>query len=247
MKRQRLDLLLVERGLAESREKARRLVLAGEVFVDDARADKPGHEFPPDCALRVRQPERFVGRGGLKLEEAFIRFPSLSAAGKVCVDVGASTGGFTDCLLQHGAAKVYALDVGRAQLHPRLAADPRVVVMDGCNARNLGPGDLPEAPALAVADVSFISLRLILPALDRVLPPGGETVALIKPQFEAGRAEVGHGGVVRDPAIRQQVVDRIREFGEQTLGWQWLAICQSPIQGPAGNVEFLSYWRKPGS
>ena len=247
MKRQRLDLLLVARGLAESREKARRLVLAGEVFVDDAPATKAGHEYPPDCALRVRQPERFVGRGGLKLEEAFLRFPALSAAGKVCVDVGASTGGFTDCLLQHGAAKVYALDVGRAQLHPRLAADPRVVVMDGCNARNLGPGDLPEAPALAVADVSFISLRLILPALDRILPPGSETVALIKPQFEAGRAEVGHGGVVRDPAIRQQVVDRIREFGEQTLGWQWLAICQSPIQGPAGNVEFLSYWRKPGS
>ena len=247
MKRQRLDVLLVERGLAESREKARRLVLAGEVFVGEARADKPGHEYPPDCDLRVRQPERFVGRGGLKLEEAFIRFPSLSAAGKVCVDVGASTGGFTDCLLQHGAAKIYALDVGRSQLHPRLAADPRVVVRDGCNARNLQPGDLPEAPALAVADVSFISLRLILPALDRVLPPGGETVALIKPQFEAGRAEVGHGGVVRDPAIRQRVVDRIREFGEQTLGWQWLDICQSPIQGPAGNVEFLSYWKKPGS
>ena len=244
MKRQRLDLLLVARGLAESREKARRLVLAGEVFVDDAPATKAGHEYPPDCALRVRQPERFVGRGGLKLEEAFLRFPALSAAGKVCVDVGASTGGFTDCLLQHGAAKVYALDVGRSQLHPRLAADPRVVVRDGCNARNLQPGDLPEAPALAVADVSFISLRLILPALNRVLPPGGETVALIKPQFEAGRAEVGHGGVVRDPAIRQQVVDRIREFGEQTLGWQWLDICQSPIQGPAGNVEFLSYWRK---
>ena len=244
MKRARLDLLLVERGLAESREKAQRLVLAGEVLVDDAPAAKPGHEYPSDCAVRVRQPERFVGRGGLKLEEAFARFPLLTAETKVCVDVGASTGGFTDCLLQHGAAKVYAVDVGKSQLHSRLAADPRVVVMDGCNARHLQPGDLPEAPDLAVTDVSFISLRLILPALDRLLKPGGETVALIKPQFEAGREEVGKGGVVRDPAIRQQVVDRIRRFGEETLGWTWLDFCQSPIQGPAGNVEFLSYWRK---
>ena len=244
MKRARLDLLLVERGLAESREKAQRLVLAGEVLVDDAPAAKPGHEYPSDCAIRVRRPERFVGRGGLKLEEAFARFPLLAAEAKVCVDVGASTGGFTDCLLQHGAAKVYAVDVGKSQLHSRLAADPRVVVMDGCNARHLRPGDLPEAPDLAVTDVSFISLRLILPALDRLLKPGGETVALIKPQFEAGREEVGKGGVVRDPVLRQQVVDRIRAFGEETLGWTWLDFCQSPIQGPAGNVEFLSYWRK---
>ena len=244
MKRTRLDLLLVRRGLAESREKAQRLVLAGEVLVDDAPAAKPGHEVPDDCALRVRRPERFVGRGGYKLEEAFARFPTLSATGKICVDVGASTGGFTDCLLQHGAAKVYAVDVGQSQLHSRLAADPRVVVRDGCNARHLQPGDLPEAPELAVTDVSFISLRLILPAIDRVLAPGGEVVALVKPQFEAGREEVGKGGVVRDPALRLRIVERIREFGVQTLGWQWLDFCPSPIQGPAGNVEFLSYWRK---
>ena len=244
MKRTRLDLLLVERGLAESREKAQRLVLAGEVLVDDAPAGKPGHPVPADCRLRIRQPERFVGRGGLKLEAAFERFSGLSADGKTCVDVGASTGGFTDCLLQHGAAKVYAVDVGKSQLHSRLAADPRVVVLDGCNARHLQAGDLPETPDLAVTDVSFISLRLILPAIDRLLRPGGETVALIKPQFEAGRAEVGKGGVVRDPVLRQQIVERIREFGVQTLGWQWLDFCQSPIQGPAGNVEFLSYWRK---
>lgn len=245
MKRQRLDLLLTGRGLAESREKAQRLILAGAVLVDDAPATKPGHEYPLDCVLRVRQPERFVGRGGLKLEEAFLQFPGLAAAGKICVDIGASTGGFTDCLLQHGAAKVYAVDVGQSQLHHRLVADPRVIVLDGCNARHLQPGDLPEVPDLAVTDVSFISLRLILPAIDRLLRPGGETVALIKPQFEAGRAEVGHGGVVRNPDIRRQVVDRIREFGTQTLGWQWLAFCPSPIQGPAGNVEFLSYWKKP--
>jgi 23S rRNA (cytidine1920-2'-O)/16S rRNA (cytidine1409-2'-O)-methyltransferase len=244
VKRTRLDVLLVARGLAESREKAQRLVLAGEVLVDDAPAAKPGHAVPDDCALRVRRPERFVGRGGLKLEEAFVRFPLLTAEDKICVDVGASTGGFTDCLLQHGAAKVYAVDVGQSQLHSRLVADPRVVVLDGCNARHLQPGDLPEVPDLAVTDVSFISLRLILPALDRLLPPGGETVALIKPQFEAGREEVGHGGVVRDPALRLAIVERIREFGVQTLGWSWLDFCPSPIQGPAGNVEFLSYWRK---
>lgn len=245
MKQIRLDLLLVQRGLAESREKAQRLILAGEVLVNDVPATKAGHEYPPDCVLRVRQPERFVGRGGLKLEEAFVRFPHLTAEGKICVDIGASTGGFTDCLLQHGAARIYAVDVGKSQLHSRLAADPRVIVMDACNARHLQPGDLPESPALAVTDVSFISLRLILPAIDRLLAPGGETVALIKPQFEAGREEVGKGGVVRDPALRQRVVDRIREFGTGTLGWKWLDCCPSPIQGPAGNVEFLSYWQKP--
>jgi len=244
MKRQRLDLLLVERGLSESREKAKRIILAGEVLVNDTPATKAGHEFPLDCEIRVRQPERFVGRGGLKLEAAFETFPALSSEEKICVDIGASTGGFTDCLLQHGAARVYAVDVGKAQLHSRLVADPRVKVMDKCNARYLHAEDLPETPSLAVTDVSFISLRLILPAIDRLLSPGGETVALIKPQFEAGREEVGKGGVVRDSAIHQQVVRRIREFGTQTLGWKWLGFCPSPIQGPAGNVEFLSYWRK---
>jgi 23S rRNA (cytidine1920-2'-O)/16S rRNA (cytidine1409-2'-O)-methyltransferase len=244
VKRQRLDLLMVERGLADSREKAQRLIRAGEVLVDDAPAAKPGHEVPLDCHIRVRQPERFVGRGGLKLEEAFVRFPLLTAEGKICVDIGASTGGFTDCLLQHGAAQVFAVDVGKSQLHPRLAADPRVVVLDGCNARHLQPGDLPGPVDLAVTDVSFISLRLILPAIDRLLRPGGETVALIKPQFEAGRNEVEKGGVVRNPQTRQLVVERIRDFGVQSLGWQWLDFCPSPIRGPAGNVEYLSYWRK---
>ncbi len=235
---------MVERGLADSREKAQRLIRAGEVLVDDVPAAKPGHEVPLDCHIRVRQPERFVGRGGLKLEEAFVRFPLLTAEGKICVDIGASTGGFTDCLLQHGAAQVFAVDVGKSQLHPRLAADPRVVVLDGCNARHLQPGDLPGPVDLAVTDVSFISLRLILPAIDRLLRPGGETVALIKPQFEAGRNEVEKGGVVRNPQTRQLVVERIRDFGVQSLGWQWLDFCPSPIRGPAGNVEYLSYWRK---
>jgi len=245
MKRQRLDLMLVERGLSESREKAKRVILAGEVLVNDAPATKAGHEFPLDCEIRVKQPERFVGRGGLKLEAAFEHFSTLNSEGKCCVDIGASTGGFTDCLLQHGAASVYAVDVGRAQLHSRLVADPRVHVMDKCNARYLHAEDLPETPSLAVTDVSFISLRLILPAIDRLLCPGGEIIALIKPQFEAGREDVGKGGVVRDPALRQSIVRRIRDFGTETLGWEWLDFCPSPIQGPAGNVEFLSYWRKP--
>lgn len=245
MKRQRLDVLLVERGLAESRGKAQRLILAGEVLVDDQPVGKAGHEFPLDCDIRIRRHERFVGRGGLKMEAAFESFPALTAEGKACIDIGASTGGFTDCLLQNGAASVIAVDVGRGQLHARLAADPRVHVMDRCNARYLQPEDLPQTPVLAVTDVSFISLRLILPAIDRVLAPGGETIALIKPQFEAGRKEVGKGGVVRDQAVRDAVVQSIREFGEQELNWQWIDFCRSPIQGPAGNVEYLSYWSKP--
>lgn len=216
MKKKRLDLLLVERGLAESREKAQRLILAGEVWVKDAPAGKPGHEYPEDLPIRVRTPERFVSRGGLKLEEAFTRFPVLDAEGKTCVDIGASTGGFTDCLLQHGAARVYAVDVGRSQLHQRIATDERVTVMDGVNARHMEADALPEPVDLAVTDVSFISLRHILPAIDRLLRPGGEVVALIKPQFEAGREEVGKGGVVRDPAIRRRVVERIRQFGTET-------------------------------
>ena len=241
MKRVRLDLLLVERGLAESREKAQRLVLAGEVLVDDAPAAKPGHEVPADCALRVRRPERFVGRGGLKLEEAFLRFPRLTAEGKICVDVGASTGGFTDCLLQRGAAKVYAVDVGKSQLHPRLAADPRVVVLDGCNARHLQPGDLPETPDLAVTDVSFISLRLILPAIDRLLRPGGETVALIKPQFELQREDISKGGIVRDPELHQRAIEKIRQFITEEHHLIWRGLIPSPITGTDGNQEFLAW------
>ncbi|MDR0993549.1 MAG: TlyA family RNA methyltransferase [Verrucomicrobiota bacterium] len=247
MKKKRLDVLLVERGLAESREKAQRLILAGEVLVKDVPATKPGHEFDEASEIRVRTPERFVSRGGLKLEKAFEQFHGLTAEGKICLDVGASTGGFTDCLLQHEAATVYAVDVGKSQLHHRIASDPRVVVMDACNARHLHAEDLPEPIALAVTDVSFISLRHILPAINRVLIPGGEVVALIKPQFEAGRGEVGKGGVVRDPAIRLQVVERIRQFGTETLPWHWLEFCESPIRGPAGNVEFLSHWKKLGS
>lgn len=248
MKRQRLDLLLVAAGLAESREKAQRLILAGEVLVNDAPAGKPGHEYPLDAALRIRHPEPFVSRGGLKLQHAFDTFPNFSTLDRTCIDVGASTGGFTDCLLQHGAAHVYAVDVGHGLLHPRIAGDPRVTVLDGVNARAMTPETLPPgapAPVLAVTDCSFISLKLILPAIDRVLSPGGQVVALIKPQFEAGRDQVGKGGVVRDPELHRRIVADIQAFAADTLRWALLGSVPSPIRGPAGNIEFLSWWQKP--
>jgi 23S rRNA (cytidine1920-2'-O)/16S rRNA (cytidine1409-2'-O)-methyltransferase len=204
--------------------------------------DKPGRLFPEDTVPTVRAPPRFVSRGGEKLEAAFLRFP-LDVRDRVCVDIGASTGGFTDALLQHGAARVYAIDVGRAQLHPRIAGDPRVVTMDRFNARRLTPADLPESPSFATVDVSFISLKLILPALFPVLTSPSEAVTLIKPQFEAGRGQVGRGGVVRDEGLRAAIVEDIRGFGE-SLGLKWIDVCPSPLPGPAGNVEFLAYWRK---
>jgi 23S rRNA (cytidine1920-2'-O)/16S rRNA (cytidine1409-2'-O)-methyltransferase len=240
---QRLDQFLVERGLAESREKAQRLILAGQVRLNGQVADKPGRRTSPDAAVTVDAAERFVGRGGDKLEHAFQVFqPDVQA--KICLDVGASTGGFTDCLLQHGAAKVFAVDVGTGQLHWKLRNDPRVAAMEKVNARYLRPGDLPETPGFAVVDVSFISLTKILPAVKDILQPGACIVTLIKPQFEAGRKEVCRGGVVRDPGVRQDVIERIRRFGETELGLKWLGICESPLRGPAGNVEYLAYWHK---
>jgi len=240
----RLDELLVQRGLAESRAQAQRLICAGAVRVNGQPATKAGHPVPADCALEVTRPERFVSRGGEKLEAAFREF-HLDVAGQVCVDVGASTGGFTDCLLQHGAARVYAVDVGRGLLHWKLRNDPRVVLKEGINARYLRPGDLPEPPAFATVDASFISLTKILPAVKDVLMNGGRMVTLVKPQFEAGREQVGKGGVVREPAVQQQVLRDLRAFGTQQLGLEWLGVCPSPLKGPAGNVEFLAYWKKP--
>ena len=235
---------MVERGLAESREKAQRLILAGSVQVDGQRADKAGRPCAPDAVVTVAQPPPFVSRGGGKLQAAFDRFP-LEVRGLTCLDVGASTGGFTDCLLQHGAARVYAIDVGHGQLDWRLRNDSRVVVMDGVNARHLKPGDLPETGQFAVVDVSFISLTLILPPVTRLLVPGAHLVTLIKPQFEAGRDQVGKGGVVRDPAVRQAVVERVRAFGTAQLGLEWRDACDSPVIGPAGNIEVLAWWTRP--
>ena len=240
----RLDQLLVRRGLAESREKAQRLILAGAVRVAGRVADKPGHLFPdaPDLEVAVAAAERFVSRGGLKLERAFEAF-GLDVRGRVCLDAGASTGGFTDCLLQHGAARVYALDVGRGQLHWRLRQDPRVTVREGLNVRYLRPGDLPEPVSVATADLSFISLTKILPALIAVMVTG-DLVALIKPQFEAGPEQVGRGGVVRDPEVRRAVVERTRAFSASLDGLVWQDSCESPIKGPAGNVEYLAWWKR---
>ena len=244
MSRERLDILVVSRGLAESREKAQRLIRAGAVRVAGAVRTKPGEGVKSDVEIAVDPPQRFVSRGGEKLKEAFQRF-SLRVEGRVCADLGASTGGFTDCLLQHGAARVYAVDVGRGQLHWKLRQDPRVIVMDDRNARHLRRADFPEPVRFVAIDVSFISLTKILPAAKDILEPGGEAVTLIKPQFEAGRTEVGRGGVVRDEAVRAAVVERVRAFGSAEVGLEWLGVCPSPIRGPAGNVEFLAHWRRP--
>jgi 23S rRNA (cytidine1920-2'-O)/16S rRNA (cytidine1409-2'-O)-methyltransferase len=244
MAKERLDVLTAARGLAESREQAQRLILAGQVLVNGQPACKAGARVPADAELALKSTPRFVGRGGEKLDAAFTAF-GLDVAGRVCLDAGASTGGFTDCLLQHGAARVYAVDVGRAQLHARMQKDARVVVMDGVNARYLKPGDLPEQPAFATLDVSFISLTKVLPAVSAMLRPGAQGVALIKPQFEAGRRQVRRGGVVRDPAVRDAVVKAVTEFARDELGLAVRGVCPSPLQGPAGNVEFLFWFEKP--
>ena len=199
--RRRLDELLVARGLAASRSLAQRLVREGKVRVEGRPNPKPGNPVPEDAKIEVEEPERFVSRGGWKLEGAISGF-GLSVEGLDCLDVGASTGGFTDCMLQHGAARVAAVDVGHGQLHPKMLADPRVWAKEGINCRALAPEDLPFVPEFAACDVSFISLRLVLPAIVRVVAPGSRIVTLVKPQFEAGRGEVGRGGVVRDEAVR---------------------------------------------
>jgi 23S rRNA (cytidine1920-2'-O)/16S rRNA (cytidine1409-2'-O)-methyltransferase len=234
--RARLDVALVEQGLAESRARAQALVLAGQVTIDGQPAQKPGQPIRPEAVLAVRQPEPYVGRGGYKLAHALDQF-KLDVNGLLAVDVGASTGGFTDVLLQRGAGRVYAVDVGHGQLHWRLRTDPRVVVLDRVNARYLT--ELPELVNLATVDVSFISLRLILPPLRRVLTPGSTIIALVKPQFEAGRAEVGSGGVVHSAAVHRRVLEDLLHW----LPTQQLRLgdlTTSPIRGAAGNLEFLA-------
>lgn len=233
--KKRLDLLLVERGLAATREQARALVMAGAVTVGGEVVDKPGAKVEESAPVAVSAAPRYVSRGGLKLERALDVF-GLDVSGRVVVDVGASTGGFTDCLLQRGAARVYAVDVGYGQLDWRLRSDPRVVVMERTNARYLT--GLPEPADLATIDVSFISLRLIIPPVARLLRQGGKIVALVKPQFEAGREQVGKGGVVRDPEVHRSVLRGFVRWGEQE-GYGVRRVVASPIRGPAGNVEFL--------
>ncbi len=244
--KQRIDILLVERGLADSRAKAQRLIMAGAVMVGDRVVDKAGTRVATDADIRVKARPRFVSRGGDKLDAALEAFAP-PVAGRVCADVGASTGGFTDCLLQRGAAKVYAIDVGYGQLDYRLRIDPRVVVMERTNARYVER--LPEPVSLAVIDASFISLRLLLPAvagwLHAAAPDMPEVVALIKPQFEAGRRDVGKGGVVRDPAVHLRVLHEVLSMACED-GFTPLGLIRSPLKGPAGNIEFL-VWLKYGS
>ncbi len=240
MKKERLDKLLVERGLVQSRERARAMILAGQVVVNDHAVDKAGTQVGSDAEIRFKGEDiPYVSRGGLKLEKGLEAF-SLKVEGRVAIDVGASTGGFTDCLLQKGAARVYAVDVGYGQLAWKLRQDPRVVNMERTNIRDLSPEALTEQPSLAVIDASFISLDKVLPSTLPLLEADGEVLALIKPQFEVGRGEVGKGGVVRDPEKHAQVVEKIKEFAAQ-LGCKVLGVTDSPILGPKGNREFLIY------
>jgi 23S rRNA (cytidine1920-2'-O)/16S rRNA (cytidine1409-2'-O)-methyltransferase len=238
----RLDQLLVQRELADSREQAQRLIRAGMVRVNDQPANKPGHQYPDDANLFVKEKEKYVSRGGLKIEGAHKQF-GFELQGAVCLDIGSSTGGFTDFMLQHGASKVYAVDCGTNQLHYKLREDPRVVVMENTNARYLTEEDIPEKADFCSIDTSFISLTNILPPLKHLMKPGGRIISLIKPQFEAGKDQVGKGGVVRDPAVHEEVIEKIKKFGTEELGFTWLELCTSPITGPAGNVEFLAYWQ----
>ncbi|HVO17777.1 MAG TPA: TlyA family RNA methyltransferase [Anaeromyxobacter sp.] len=246
-RRMRLDLLLVERGLAESRTRAQALVMAGAVVVGEARVDKPGAMVDPALPLRLKEeaaPRRWASRGALKLLRALEAFPTIDPRGKTCADLGASTGGFTDVLLDRGAAKVHAVDVGYGQLHPRLRADPRVVVRERENARALTAGALGGPVDLVVGDLSFISLRLVLPAVWDLLRPGGQAALLVKPQFEVGRGEVGKGGVVRDPERRRAALEQVAAAA-RALGFLVLGEAESPIEGPAGNREWLLGLRRP--
>ena len=238
----RLDQRVFELGFAESREKAKAIVMSGAVYLDGQKADKPGMAVPADCVPEVRgETLKYVSRGGLKLEKALRVFP-VSPEGKTCIDCGASTGGFTDVLLQNGAARVYSVDVGYGQLAWKLRQDPRVINLERCNLRYLTEEQVPEPLDLAVMDVSFISIRLILPVVRNFLKPGADYICLIKPQFEAGREQVGKKGVVRDAAVHRSVIETClqsaREAGYSVMGLDW-----SPIRGPEGNIEFLAWLR----
>lgn len=240
--KKRLDDALVERGFFESLDQAARAIMAGLVFIKGQPITKAGTAVALDADITLAAREKYVGRGGFKLEAALDRF-QIDPAGLVCADIGASTGGFTDCLLQRGAALVHAVDVGRSQLHWRLRADQRVLSREGVNARFLEPTDLSPPPVLAVGDVSFISLTAILPAIFKILPQGANAVFLIKPQFEAPKGSLPPGGVLRDESVRMACVEKIRNFVENA-GQKWLGHIVSPITGHDGNVEFLAHIRR---
>lgn len=239
MAKKRVDLLLVERGLADTRQKAQALIMAGQVYTGERRCDKAGLALEEDAPLEVRGGLRYVSRGGLKLEKAMTCFP-ITLDGKTAADIGASTGGFTDCMLQNGAAKVYAVDVGYGQLAWSIRNDPRVVCLERTNARYLTAEQIPEPLDFASIDVSFISLGLILPALRPLMGPGGQVAALVKPQFEAGKDKVGKKGVVRDRLVHLEVLERFLDHAAQA-DFSVLGLDFSPIRGPEGNIEYLGF------
>ena len=240
--KERADALLVSRGLCDSREQAKRLILAGEVMAGTTVVAKPSTKLSDDAELTVKERPKFVGRGGLKMEGAMDRF-DIDPTGMTCLDVGASTGGFTDCLLQRGAVKVHAVDVGTNQLVWKLRNDPRVVVKEKFNARHMTPDDIGDSIDLAVTDVSFISLTKILPPMFDSLKENGQIICLIKPQFELNREDISKGGIVRDPALHQRAVNKIHQFVTDELGHTWIDCIDSPITGTDGNREFLAWLR----
>lgn len=241
--KERADALLVSRGLCDSREQAKRLILAGEVSTGTTVVAKPSTKLPSDAVLSIKEKPKYVGRGGLKIEGALDTF-HIDPTGMTCLDVGASTGGFTDCLLQYGATKVHAVDVGTNQLVWKLRNDPRVIVKEKFNARYMTPADIGDPIDLAVTDVSFISLTKILPSMFSCLKPDGQIVCLIKPQFELDREDISKGGIVRDPELHQRAVDKIHHFVTEELGHTWIEYIDSPIKGTEGNREFLA-WLRP--
>lgn len=243
MAKERLDVLLVSRGLAESREKAKAIIMSGNVYVDGQKEDKAGSNFPAEAVIEVRgNTLKYVSRGGLKLEKAMENF-DVTLAGKICMDVGSSTGGFTDCMLQNGAVKVYAVDVGHGQLAWKLRNDERVVCMEKTNIRYVTPEDIADPIGFASIDVSFISLTKVLGPVKALLEDNGQIVCLIKPQFEAGREKVGKKGVVREPAVHLEVIDMVIDYA-LSIGFEALNLEFSPIKGPEGNIEYLLYLQK---
>lgn len=243
MNKIRLDQLLVNRSLVESKEKAQKLIYGGLVKVNEILSTKPGHKFNEDCKINIKQKEKYVSRGGLKFEEAYNKF-NLKIKNNICLDIGSSTGGFTDFMLQHKADRIYAVDCGTNQLHWTLRKNSKIVVMEKTNARYLSKKEIPELVDLCTIDVSFISLKKILPSVIKLINNNGVIVSLIKPQFEAGKDQIDKGGVVTNPIIHEKVINDIKDFGENKLNLKWLDFCISPLKGPAGNKEFFAYWRK---
>lgn len=242
-KKERLDVLLVKRGFAESREKAKAIIMTGNVFVKEQREDKAGSTFDENVEIEVKgTPMKYVSRGGYKLEKA-MELWQVPLADRVCMDVGSSTGGFTDCMLQNGGVKVYSIDVGYGQLDWKLRNDPRVVCMEKTNIRYVVPEDIQEKPAFSSIDVSFISLTKVLGPVRNLLTEDGEIVCLIKPQFEAGREKVGKKGVVRDPAVHEEVIEKVRDFA-MSISLEPCHLSFSPIKGPEGNIEYLLHLKK---